>query len=315
MSAPASARTPRPRHLLDFQDWSPERLSAILDNADTMLQVLDRPVKKVPALQGLTVCNAFFENSTRTRTSFELAARRMSADVLTFAAGNSSVSKGESLRDTVEVLTAYKVDAYIVRHHAAGAGHLVARYSGKPVINAGDGRRAHPTQALLDAYTVRQEFGSLTGKRVAIIGDIRHSRVARSNAELLPKLGAEVVLCGPATLLPADLAALPGVTLTSDPQEAVRGAHAVMALRLQKERMSGGFLGSLQEYADVYQVNEGLMAEAESGAIVLHPGPMNRDLEISGEAADGARSRILQQVENGQAIRMSVLYHLLVGRD
>nr|WP_221284247.1 aspartate carbamoyltransferase catalytic subunit [Deinococcus humi] len=301
--------------MLDFQDWSPERLSAILDNADTMLQVLDRPVKKVPALQGLTVCNAFFENSTRTRTSFELAARRMSADVLTFAAGNSSVSKGESLRDTVEVLTAYKVDAYIVRHHAAGAGHLVARYSGKPVINAGDGRRAHPTQALLDAYTVRQEFGSLTGKRVAIIGDIRHSRVARSNAELLPKLGAEVVLCGPATLLPADLAALPGVTLTSDPQEAVRGAHAVMALRLQKERMSGGFLGSLQEYADVYQVNEGLMAEAESGAIVLHPGPMNRDLEISGEAADGARSRILQQVENGQAIRMSVLYHLLVGRD
>ncbi|GGL90960.1 aspartate carbamoyltransferase [Deinococcus aerolatus] len=306
---------PRPRHLLDFQDWSPERLTAILDNADTMLQVLDRPVKKVPALQGLTVCNAFFENSTRTRTSFELAARRMSADVLTFAAGNSSVSKGESLRDTVEVLTAYKVDAYIVRHHAAGAAHLVARYSGKPVINAGDGRRAHPTQALLDAYTVRQEFGSLEGKRVAIIGDVRHSRVARSNAELLPMLGAEVVLCGPATLLPADLAALPGVTLCSNPKEAVRGAHAVMALRLQKERMNSGFLGSLQEYADVYQVNEALMAGAESGAIVLHPGPMNRDLEISGEAADGPRSRILQQVENGQAIRMSVLYHLLVGRD
>ncbi len=310
-----AASAPRPRHLLDFQDWSPERLTAILDNADTMLQVLDRPVKKVPALQGLTVCNAFFENSTRTRTSFELAARRMSADVLTFAAGNSSVSKGESLRDTVEVLTAYKVDAYIVRHHAAGAAHLVARYSGKPVINAGDGRRAHPTQALLDAYTVRQEFGSLEGKRVAIIGDIRHSRVARSNAELLPMLGAEVVLCGPATLLPADLATLPGVTLCSNPKEAVRGAHAVMALRLQKERMNGGFLGSLQEYADVYQVNESLMAGAESGAIVLHPGPMNRDLEISGEAADGARSRILQQVENGQAIRMSVLYHLLVGRD
>lgn len=311
----SSTAAPRPRHLLDFQDWSPERLTAILDNADTMLQVLDRPVKKVPALQGLTVCNAFFENSTRTRTSFELAARRMSADVLTFAAGSSSVSKGESLRDTVEVLTAYKVDAYIVRHHAAGAAHLVARYSGKPVINAGDGRRAHPTQALLDAYTVRQEFGSLEGKKVAILGDVRHSRVARSNAELLPMLGAEVVLCGPATLLPADLAGLPGVTLTSDPKEAVRGAHAVMALRLQKERMNGGFLGSLQEYADVYQVNEKLMAEAESGAIVLHPGPMNRDLEISGDTADGPRSRILQQVENGQAIRMSVLYHLLVGRN
>nr|WP_199188429.1 aspartate carbamoyltransferase catalytic subunit [Deinococcus arcticus] len=305
----------RPRNLLDFQDWTPERLTAILDNADTMLQVLDRPVKKVPALQGLTVCNAFFENSTRTRTSFELAARRMSADVLTFAAGASSVNKGESLRDTLEVLTSYKVDAYIVRHHASGAAHLVAKYSGKPVINAGDGRRAHPTQALLDAYTVRQEFGSLEGKTVAILGDVRHSRVARSNAELLPKLGANVVLCGPATLLPAGLASLPGVTLTTDPREAVRGAHAVMALRLQRERMTGGFLGSLQEYADTYQVNERLMQEAESGAIVLHPGPMNRDLEISGEAADGPRSRILKQVENGQAIRMSVLYHLLVGRE
>ncbi|MBZ9714223.1 aspartate carbamoyltransferase catalytic subunit [Deinococcus multiflagellatus] len=314
MNAPVSMG-PRPRNLLDFQDWSPERLTAILDNADTMLQVLDRPVKKVPALQGLTVCNAFFENSTRTRTSFELAARRMSADVLTFAAGASSVNKGESLRDTLEVLTSYKVDAYIVRHHASGAAHLVAKYSGKPVINAGDGRRAHPTQALLDAYTIRQEYGSLEGKTVAILGDVRHSRVARSNAELLPKLGAKVVLCGPATLLPAGLAALPGVTLTTDPREAVRGAHAVMALRLQRERMQGGFLGSLQEYADTYQVNERLMAEAESGAIVLHPGPMNRDLEISGEAADGKRSRILKQVENGQAIRMSVLYHLLVGRE
>lgn len=307
--------SPRPRHLLDFQGWTPERLTALLDNADTMLAVLERPVKKVPALQGLTVCNAFFENSTRTRTSFELAARRMSADVLTFAAGSSSVSKGESLRDTLEVLTAYKVDAYIVRHQASGAAHLVAKYSGKPVINAGDGRRAHPTQALLDAYTIRQEYGSLEGKKVAIIGDIRHSRVARSNAELLPKLGAEVVLCGPATLLPADLAALPGVRLTTDPREAVRGAHAVMALRLQQERMNGGYLASMQEYADTYQVNEGLMGNAESGAIVLHPGPMNRDLEISSEAADGPRSRILKQVENGQAVRMSVLYHLLVGRE
>ncbi|GMA16756.1 aspartate carbamoyltransferase catalytic subunit [Deinococcus metallilatus] len=305
----------RPRSLLDFQGWTPERLNALLDNADTMNQVLDRPVKKVPALQGLTVCTAFFENSTRTRISFELAARRMSADVVSFAAGASSLSKGESLRDTVEVLTAYKVDAYIVRHPASGAAHLVARYSGKPVINAGDGRRAHPTQALLDAYTIRQEYGSLEGKKVAIIGDIRHSRVARSNAELLPKLGAEVVLSGPATLLPADLAAMPGVTVTTDPQEAVRGANAVMALRLQQERMNGGYLASFQEYAERYQVNEALLQEAESGAIVLHPGPMNRDLEISSEVADGPRSRILKQVENGQAVRMSVLYHLLVGRD
>ncbi|WP_019584997.1 aspartate carbamoyltransferase catalytic subunit [Deinococcus apachensis] len=309
------ASSTRPRHLLDFHGWTPERLTALLDNADTMAQVLDRPVKKVPALQGLTVCTAFFENSTRTRVSFELAARRMSADVVSFAAGASSLSKGESLRDTMEVLTAYKVDAYVVRHPAAGAAHLAARYSGKPVINAGDGRRAHPTQALLDAYTVRQEFGSLEGKTVAIIGDVRHSRVARSNAELLPKLGAKVVLCGPATLLPADLAALPGATLTTDPHEAVRGAHAVMALRLQQERMSAGYLASLQEYADHYQVNEPLMREAESGAIVLHPGPMNRDLEISSDVADGPRSRIVAQVENGQAVRMSVLYHLLVGRE
>jgi len=311
----AAVKAARPRHLLDFADWTPERLTALLDNADTMNQVLDRPVKKVPALQGLTVCTAFFENSTRTRVSFELAARRMSADVVSFAAGASSLGKGESLRDTVEVLTAYRVDAYVVRHHAAGAAHLVARYSGKPVINAGDGRRAHPTQALLDAYTVRQEFGSLEGKTVAIVGDIRHSRVARSNAELLPKLGARVVLCGPATLLPGDLAALPGVTVTSDPREAVRGAHAVMALRLQRERMDAGYLASLPEYVDRYQVNEALLREAESGAIVLHPGPMNRDLEISSDVADGAQSRILRQVENGQAVRMSVLYHLLVGRE
>ncbi|KEF33216.1 aspartate carbamoyltransferase [Deinococcus sp. RL] len=314
MTAPTTLGT-RPRHLLDFAHWTPERLTALLDNADTMSQVLDRPVRKVPALQGLTVCTAFFENSTRTRVSFELAARRMSADVVSFAAGASSLSKGESLRDTVEVLTAYKVDAYIVRHPASGAAHLVARYSGKPVINAGDGRRAHPTQALLDAYTIRQEFGSLEGLTVAIIGDIRHSRVARSNAELLPKLGARVRLCGPATLLPADLAALPGVTLTTDPREAVRGAHAVMALRLQQERMAGGYLASLQEYADHYQVNGALLREAEAGAIVLHPGPMNRDLEISSDVADGEQSRILRQVENGQAVRMSVLYHLLVGRE
>lgn len=304
-----------PRHLLDFADWSPEQLSTLLDSADTMLKVLDRPVKKVPALQGLTICTAFFENSTRTKTSFELAARRMSADVLSFAAGSSSVSKGESLRDTIETLTAYKVDAYIVRHSVAGAAHLVARYSGKAVLNAGDGRRAHPTQALLDAHTIRQEFGSLEGKKVAIVGDVLHSRVARSNAELLPKLGAEVVLCGPATLLPLELATLPGVTLTTDARKAAEGADAVMALRLQKERMNSGYLGSIPEYIANYQVNDALLAEANSDAIVLHPGPINRDLEISTETADGSRSRVLRQVENGQAVRMAALYALLVGRE
>ncbi|ADY26551.1 Aspartate carbamoyltransferase [Deinococcus proteolyticus MRP] len=305
----------RPRNLLDFEGWSPERLQGLLESSDTMLQVLSRPVKKVPALQGLSVCTAFFENSTRTKISFELAAKRMSADVVSFAASSSSLSKGESLRDTIETLTSYQVDAYVVRHAASGAAHLVARYSGKPVINAGDGRRAHPTQALLDAYTIRQEYGDLKGKKVAIIGDILHSRVARSNAELLPKLGAEVVLCGPATLLPLELGQMPGVTVTTNPLEAVRGAHAVMALRLQHERMEGGYLASLQDYIDTYQVNSALMAEAESGAIALHPGPINRDVEISSEIADGESSRILKQVENGQAVRMAVLYSLLVGRD
>ncbi|WP_034334753.1 aspartate carbamoyltransferase catalytic subunit [Deinococcus misasensis] len=301
------------KHLLDFQGWTVEAIEGILETADVMKEVLERPVKKVPALQGITVCTAFFENSTRTRTSFELAARRMSADVLTFAAGASSLSKGESLRDTIETLNAYKVDAFIVRHHASGAAHQVARFSGKSTINAGDGRRAHPTQALLDAYTMLKEFGKLEGLKVTIIGDILHSRVARSNAELLSLMGAQVTLCGPATLLPRELAR-DNVKVTTDIQEAVTGADVVMALRLQQERMNGGFLPSMSEYALTYQVNESLLERAKDHAIVLHPGPMNRDLEISGSLADSARSRIIAQVEYGQAVRMSVLYHLLVGK-
>ncbi|PYE56345.1 aspartate carbamoyltransferase catalytic subunit [Deinococcus yavapaiensis] len=301
------------RSLLDFADWTAEQVQAIFDTADVMHEVLARPVKKVPALQGMTICTAFFENSTRTRLSFELAARRMSADVVTFAAGASSLSKGESLRDTIETLNALGVDAFIVRHEASGAAHLVNKYSAKPTINAGDGRRAHPTQALLDAYTLREKFGSLEGKKITIVGDVRHSRVARSNAELLPMLGASVTLCGPATLLPKELARR-GVTLTTDVNEAVKGADAVMALRLQRERMNAGYLGSLEEYAATYQVNEALMERARDGAFVLHPGPMNRDVEISGSLADSPRALIVRQVENGLAVRMSVLYHLLVGR-
>lgn len=301
------------KHLLDFQGWTVEAIEGILETADVMKEVLERPVKKVPALQGITVCTAFFENSTRTRTSFELAARRMSADVLTFAAGASSLSKGESLRDTIETLNAYKVDAFIVRHHASGAAHQVARFSGKSTINAGDGRRAHPTQALLDAYTMLKEFGKLEGLKVTIIGDILHSRVARSNAELLSLMGAQVTLCGPATLLPRELTR-DNVKVTTDIQEAVKDADVVMALRLQQERMNGGFLPSMSEYALTYQVNESLLERAKDHAIVLHPGPMNRDLEISGSLADSARSRIIAQVEYGQAVRMSVLYHLLVGK-
>lgn len=301
------------QHLFDFDGWTPEAIEQILSTADVMNEVLARPVKKVPALQGLTVCTAFFENSTRTRVSFELAARRMSADVVSFAASSSSLSKGESLRDTIETLKAMRVDAFIVRHHASGAAHQVAKYGKVPVINAGDGRRAHPTQALLDAYTMRQSFGKLAGLKVAIIGDIRHSRVARSNAQLLTLLGAEVTLCGPATLLPPELAAF-GVRLTSHPQLAVDGADVVMALRLQQERMTGGYLSSLNEYMLTYQVNEALMQWAKPEAIVLHPGPMLRDLEISGSLADAPRTKIIDQVSNGVAVRMAVLYHLLVGK-
>ena len=302
------------KDLLDFSKLDRAQLEGILETAVVMAGVLERPVKKVPALQGFTVCTAFFENSTRTRLSFELAARRMSADVVTFTAANSSTAKGESLKDTIETLEAMKIDAFIVRHGASGAAHQVSRWTKAKVVNAGDGRRAHPTQALLDAYTLKQKFGSLEGLEVAIVGDVRHSRVARSNAELLPKLGAKVRLCGPATLLPTELEA-PGVTVTTDIREALTGAHAVMALRLQLERMSTGYLPSLEEYRETYQVNAQRMTGARPDAVVLHPGPMNRDLEIESLLADSERSLVLQQVANGLPVRMAVLYHLLVGKN
>lgn len=302
------------KDLLDFSKLDRAQLEGMLETAVVMAGVLERPVKKVPALQGFTVCTAFFENSTRTRLSFELAARRMSADVVTFTAANSSTAKGESLKDTIETLEAMKIDAFIVRHGASGAAHQVSKWTSAKVVNAGDGRRAHPTQALLDAYTLKQQFKSLEGLEVAIVGDVRHSRVARSNAELLPKLGAKVRLCGPATLLPTELEA-PGVTVTTDIREALDGAHAVMALRLQLERMSAGYLPSLEEYRDTYQVSTQRMSGARPDAVVLHPGPMNRDLEIESVLADSGRSLVLQQVANGLPVRMAVLYHLLVGKN
>lgn len=302
------------KDLLDFSKLDRAQLEGILETAVVMAGVLERPVKKVPALQGFTVCTAFFENSTRTRLSFELAARRMSADVVTFTSASSSTAKGESLKDTIETLEAMKIDAFIVRHGASGAAHQVSRWTKAKVVNAGDGRRAHPTQALLDAYTLKQKFKSLEGLEVAIVGDVRHSRVARSNAELLPKLGAKVRLCGPATLLPTELEA-DGVTVTTDIREAIQGAHAVMALRLQLERMSAGYLPSLEEYRDTYQVSAQRMTGARPDAVVLHPGPMNRDLEIESVLADSGRSLVLQQVANGLPVRMAVLYHLLVGKN
>jgi aspartate carbamoyltransferase catalytic subunit len=301
------------KHLLDFQTWDRTQCENLLETAEIMREVLQRPVKKVPALQGFTVCTAFFENSTRTRLSFELAARRMSADVVTFTGATSSLSKGESLKDTIETLEAMKVDMFIVRHGASGAAHQIARWTKAHVVNGGDGRRAHPTQALLDAYTLKRHFGSLEGLEVAIVGDVKHSRVARSNAELLPKLGVNVRLCGPSTLLPRELER-EGVRVTTDINQALEGAHAVMALRLQHERMSAGFLPSLEEYQATYQITPENMRLAREDAVVLHPGPMNRDIEIDGVLADSDRSLIVQQVENGLPARMAVLYHLLVGK-
>lgn len=305
------------RHLLDFADWSVDSLHALFDTTDVMAQVMQRTIKKVPALQGFTVATLFFESSTRTRISFERAARAQSADVVSFAAGGSSLSKGESLKDTLLTLDALQADLYVVRHRASGVPYQLTNWTNAAVVNAGDGRRAHPTQALLDAYTFRTEFpgfDGFEGKKLAIVGDIAHSRVARSNIELWTKLGAQVALCGPATLLPPEFAEIPGVSLHRRLAPAVEGAHAVMALRLQLERMESGLLPSLAEYSARYQVDERALAAAHPDALVMHPGPMNRDVEIAGSLADAPRSMVTKQVANGVPVRMAVLYSLLVGK-
>lgn len=306
-----SAVSAFPKHLLDFKDWNKIQIESILETAQMMQEVLARPVKKVPALTGFTVATVFFEPSTRTRLSFELAARRMSADVVSFASATSSTTKGETYKDTLRTLEQMGLDAYVIRVDAAGVCHQAFGWLQKPIINAGDGWRAHPTQALLDAFTLRERLGSLEGKKIAIVGDILHSRVARSNAELLPVLGASVVACGPATLLPGSL---PGASLTTHLQEALHNADAVMVLRLQKERMDKGLLPSLPEYIAAYQITEKRLHWADDHAPLLHPGPMNRDVELEGSLADSPRSLVERQVANGQAVRMAVLYHLLVGK-
>ncbi len=306
-----SATPTFPKHLLDFHDWNRTQVESLLETAQMMREVLSRPVKKVPALTGFTVATVFFEPSTRTRLSFELAARRMSADVVSFASASSSTTKGETYKDTLRTLDQMGIDAYILRVDAAGVCHQAHGWLQKPIINAGDGWRAHPTQALLDAFTLRERLGSLEGKKIAIVGDILHSRVARSNAELLGMLGASVVACGPATLLPGSL---PGATLTTHLPEALYEADAVMVLRLQKERMDKGLLPSLPEYVAAYQITEERLQWARPQAPLLHPGPMNRDVELEGTLADSPRSLIERQVANGQAVRMAVLYHLLVGK-
>ena len=303
--------------MLDLKEWSKDNALNIFRTADEMSQILGRTIKKVPALQGFTVANLFFENSTRTKLSFERAAKALSADVMNFSASSSSLSKGESLKDTLRTLDAMQADLYIVRHGVSGAPYQLQKWTNAAIVNAGDGRRAHPTQALLDAFTFRTSFPNFDGfggKKLVIVGDLMHSRVVRSNVELWTKLGAQVTLCGPNSLAPPALAAFEGVERNLNLAEAVEGAHAVMAVRIQHERMQKGLFPSLAEYRMRYQLNEKIMERAHPDALVMHPGPMNRDIEISGSLADSERSVIEKQVANGIPIRMAVLYTLLVGR-
>jgi aspartate carbamoyltransferase catalytic subunit len=299
------------RHLLGIEPLSPSDIQAVLDTADGLKEILDRPIKKVPALRGKTVVNLFYEASTRTRSSFEIAERVLSADSLSIAAATSSVTKGETLLDTAKNLEAMNPDMVIMRHASSGAPHFLARHCRFSVVNAGDGAHEHPTQALLDALTMRQRKGRLKGLRVAIVGDILHSRVARSNLLLLTRMGASVVLCGPPTLIPPGIESLAPVTYRID--EAVEGADVVMMLRIQLERMSGGFFPTTREYFRQFGLSEERARRAKKDVLIMHPGPMNRGVEIASEVADGPYSVILDQVTNGVAVRMAVLYLLLGG--
>jgi len=299
------------RHLLGIEPLEPAEILTILDTADGLREILDRPIKKVPALRGKTVVNLFYEPSTRTRSSFEIAERVLSADSLSIATAASSVTKGETLLDTARNLEAMNPDMVIMRHASSGAPHMLARHCRFSVVNAGDGAHEHPTQALLDALTMRQKKGRLKGLRVAIVGDILHSRVARSNLWLLSKLGASVVLSGPPTLIPPGLERMAQVTHRID--EAVEGADVVMMLRIQLERMAGGFFPTTREYHRVFGLTAERVKRAKKDVLVMHPGPMNRGVEIASEVADGPYSVILDQVTNGVAVRMAVLYLLLGG--
>jgi aspartate carbamoyltransferase catalytic subunit len=302
----------RGRDLLGIEDLMADEIRYILDAVPPFKEISERDIKKVPTLRGKTIINLFFEPSTRTRTSFEIAGKRLSADVINISVATSSVSKGESLRDTAENLQAMQADVLVVRHSAAGVPHLLARYLPSPVINAGDGAHEHPTQALLDLYTLQEKWGTLTGHTVLIVGDIAASRVARSNMLAMRKLGMQVCVCGPRTMLPIGIEQL-GVECTSDFDAAIQGADAVMMLRIQRERHGEVLFPSLQEYAERYCLTAERLRRAKSGVLVMHPGPMNRGVEIAPEVADGLESVILTQVTNGVAVRMALLYLLLGG--
>jgi aspartate carbamoyltransferase catalytic subunit len=309
------------RHLLSAADLTRDEATAILDDADRFRQaLLGREVKKLPTLRGRTIITMFYENSTRTRVSFEVAGKWMSADVINVSSSGSSVAKGESLRDTALTLRAAGADALIIRHPASGAAQQLAEWTLEPdgtgpsVINAGDGTHEHPTQALLDALTLRQRLGDIEGRRVVIVGDILHSRVARSNVTLLDTLGAEVVLVAPPTLLPVGVSDWP-VTVSHDLDAELPAADAVLMLRVQAERMNGGFFPSTREYSVLYGLSDKRQTMLPGHAVVMHPGPMLRGMEISFSVADSSQSAVLQQVSNGVHVRMAVLFHLLVGTD
>ena len=304
--------------LLDVDVLSRADIVTVLDTAEAMEEVLQRRVARTPALRGVTVFNLFYEASTRTRTSFELAGKVLGADVINMTGSGSSVEKGESLIDTVATIRAIGADVVVMRHPSGGAPYVAAQHSEAHVVNAGDGLHAHPTQALLDAFTLRRRLGELAGKRICLIGDIKHSRVARSNIWALTTLGMEVTLVGPRTLLPVGLnaeggMALPRVTIEEDLDRAIAGADAVMALRLQHERMRGAFLPSLREFSRRYQITAERLERARPGAAVLHPGPMNEGVEISPDVAHGMQSEVERQVAHGVAVRMAVLYLLTQG--
>jgi aspartate carbamoyltransferase catalytic subunit len=307
------------KDLLGIRDLSIEEINTILDTAESFKEVSARTIKKVPTLRGKTVINLFFEASTRTRTSFEIAAKRLSADAINISASTSSVSKGESLIDTAQNLQAMAPDAIVIRHPSPGVPHQLARMVSASIINGGDGAHEHPTQALLDAFTIREHKGRLAGLQIAIVGDIMHSRVARSNAHLLTKLGAHVRIAGPRTLIPTAYDKLienseGSLTVFDNLDEAITGSDVVMMLRIQRERMSSAFFPSLKEYSIQYGLTLRRLGLAAQDCIVMHPGPINRGIEISSEVVDSARSLILDQVTNGVAVRMAILF-LLIGME
>ncbi|SEW38161.1 aspartate carbamoyltransferase [Chitinophaga sp. YR573] len=300
-------------HLLGIRNLKRQDIELIFQTADTFKGVLQRPIKKVPTLRDTTIVNLFFENSTRTRISFELAEKRLGADVVNFSASGSSVSKGETLIDTVNNILSMKVDMVVMRHSASGAPHFLAKHIQVPIVNAGDGINEHPTQALLDAFSIRERLGSVAGKKVAICGDIMHSRVALSNIYCLKELGAEITVVGPPTLIPKHMAEALGVNVSYNIREALEWCDVANVLRIQLERQNTPLFSSLREYSLAYGVNKALLDSLKKEIVIMHPGPINRGVELSSDAADSSHSIILNQVENGVAIRMAVLY-LLAGK-